>query len=296
MATPFSDIIRENTATINDLDLWIFTQRRAPLLPSHHREDLSQLLHTHFFYEIFIGVGGRVEIALGDSIISIDSGDVAIIPPGYTHLGLRIGEGRCVAFGFFGRRTAGGDGKTLYCELENILTATAPLIWRGAGEECRGLISLSTVKEPEGSPIPIFRLAEGLLRLAALPHETVGARSPDSRRVDHDVTRIACIEEMINSRFTMPYDPDALAASLYITRRHLDRIVRAHYGKTLRSLVNARRIRLAERLLTETDLTLSAIAERAGFGTSIAMKKAFLAENGISPREFREKGASATNG
>lgn len=289
MAAPFSDIIRENTATINDIDLWLFTHRGEALSRAPRAEDLSRLMHTHFYSEIFIGLGEGVEIAIGDSTIKLCGGDVAIIPPGYTHTGLSLAAGRFVAFGFFGRRASGSVGSSIYGEIEGILTATSPMIWRGAGESCRGLATLSVMSEPEGSPIPIFRLAETLFRLAALPCETVGNNSRDSRHADRDVMRITCIEEMINSRFTLPYDPDAIAASLYITRRHLDRIVRAHYGRTLRSLVNARRVNLAERLLAETDLSLIAIAERSGFGSTVAMKKAFVEELGLTPREIREK-------
>lgn len=53
------------------------------------------------------------------------------------------------------------------------------------------------------------------------------------------------------------------------------------------SAATSERVRLAQRLLEQTDLPVQRIAERAGFGSAIALRRHFSREVGTTPLEYR---------
>lgn len=59
----------------------------------------------------------------------------------------------------------------------------------------------------------------------------------------------------------------ALAARLGMTERHLRRLFAKHLGATPVAVAKTARVQRAKRLLTETDLAMTEIALRAGFGS-----------------------------
>ena len=100
--------------------------------------------------------------------------------------------------------------------------------------------------------------------------------------------RFLIIEETINNGYTERVDPDEVAARLYITRRHLDRIVRERYEKTLCDLILENRVKLARQLLLESDLSLELIAQKCGFPSVLSFKHGFAKIMGASPSEYRK--------
>lgn len=60
---------------------------------------------------------------------------------------------------------------------------------------------------------------------------------------------------------------EALAARVGIGARHLTRLFRRHLGATPMQVARTARVQRAKRLLTETDLPMTEIAHRAGFGS-----------------------------
>ena len=60
---------------------------------------------------------------------------------------------------------------------------------------------------------------------------------------------------------------ERLAARLGITARHLSRLFLRHWGATPSAVARTARVQRAKRLLTETDLPMTAIALQAGFGS-----------------------------
>ena len=59
----------------------------------------------------------------------------------------------------------------------------------------------------------------------------------------------------------------ALADRLGITARHLSRLFLRHWGATPSAVARTARVQRAKRLLSETDLPMTAIALQAGFGS-----------------------------
>ena len=80
------------------------------------------------------------------------------------------------------------------------------------------------------------------------------------------------------------------AADLGVTPTHLSRACRATCGRSALALLVDRRLYEARRLLRDTDLPVQTVARDTGFGSPAYFSRAFRAEIGTSPSEFRNAG------
>lgn len=78
-----------------------------------------------------------------------------------------------------------------------------------------------------------------------------------------------------------------LAQRLGVSVRHLDRVFLAELGTTPDRLARSRRVLLAKRLLTETGLPMTAVAEHAGFGSLRRFNTEMRTAYGMPPSKLR---------
>jgi LacI family transcriptional regulator len=76
------------------------------------------------------------------------------------------------------------------------------------------------------------------------------------------------------------------------SRSHLDRRFRAATGRTIHDEIARVRLQRVKQLLETTDLSLSQIADRAGFRHAEYMSYAFTRAEGLSPRAYRQRCAA----
>lgn len=80
-----------------------------------------------------------------------------------------------------------------------------------------------------------------------------------------------------------------LAARIGVGERHLRRIFQAEFGVSLLAYAQTQRLLLAKRLLTETQLPITAAALTAGFGSVRRFNAVFQQHYGLNPRCLRQK-------
>ena len=79
-----------------------------------------------------------------------------------------------------------------------------------------------------------------------------------------------------------------LAARVGLSARHLSRLFGAHLGTTPGNLARTRRVQLAKRLLDDTDLSMTAVAMHAGFGSLRRFNDQIVAAYGATPSQLRK--------
>ena len=94
--------------------------------------------------------------------------------------------------------------------------------------------------------------------------------------------------EIIWTRSHSPITDTDIAKQLDVSRFDLDTQFMAIRGHSVGQEINNCRVSRAQRLLTETDLSIEVIADLAGFPTSKQMRSVFLEDPGQSPNEYRE--------
>ena len=73
---------------------------------------------------------------------------------------------------------------------------------------------------------------------------------------------------------------------------YLNRLLKHYAGTTLHQAVLAERLKIAKRLLRETDLPISSVAEESGFSDRFQFCTVFRKQTGIPPTQYRKKAES----
>jgi LacI family transcriptional regulator len=119
------------------------------------------------------------------------------------------------------------------------------------------------------------------------PGEVVVRQSSDIVAVD-DV-RIARALQFIRQRASLGIGVNEVAREVALSRSMLERRMKAIIGRSPGEEIIRIRFSQVEQLLAQTDLTLDAIAEKAGFKHPQYMAEAFRKRLGVTPGEFRRR-------
>ncbi|REC94390.1 Ada metal-binding domain-containing protein [Kushneria indalinina] len=84
----------------------------------------------------------------------------------------------------------------------------------------------------------------------------------------------------------------ALAGRIGVSERHLRRLFRASFGVTMPEVARTRRLLLAKRLLSDTDLPVGEVALAAGFGSQRRLNALFQTFYRLSPSRLRRAGST----
>ena len=82
---------------------------------------------------------------------------------------------------------------------------------------------------------------------------------------------------------------ERLAERLGVTSRHLRRLFHQHLGASPLAVAHTQRLHFAKRLIDDTDMPMSHVAEAAGYGSVRRFNDTFRNTYGRSPRELRRR-------
>ena len=97
------------------------------------------------------------------------------------------------------------------------------------------------------------------------------------------------IEQQINLNYKKKTSIEDIANVLHMSRRQVDRIVHQIWGKTYASLILERRMLIAQKLLTKTNVPCANIAEQVGYTSYPGFYLAFRRYFGMTPEEMRNR-------
>lgn len=79
-----------------------------------------------------------------------------------------------------------------------------------------------------------------------------------------------------------------LADRLHVSRTWLNKQFAARHGMTVNTFLKQEQLACAKHLLATTNLSITAVAYRAAFGTRRSRHRAFVRETGVTPAEYRQ--------
>jgi AraC family transcriptional activator of pobA len=132
--------------------------------------------------------------------------------------------------------------------------------------------------EVQGQPLTLL-----LVTVARLTTDVAG----DLRSADEPL--LAAVFDVIAQRFREPISPSDVAAEVALTPGHLTTAVRRKTGRTVQQWLTERRMQVARRLLSETDLTVAAISRRVGHPDVSYFIKRFRIEHDATPAPWRRQ-------
>jgi LacI family transcriptional regulator len=103
---------------------------------------------------------------------------------------------------------------------------------------------------------------------------------------------VAAAIAFIHANFREPITVADVARESHVSRRRLQDLFLDHVGRTISQEITRCRLELAQRMLFESPLKISLIAEQCGLGSGVQMCKVFGRELKMSPKEYRQKNTS----
>lgn len=94
--------------------------------------------------------------------------------------------------------------------------------------------------------------------------------------------------DLINRCLNEKISITQIARSLHVSREHLSRVFKKGTGYSLKQYVLQRKIRMACKLLKETNMSIKQIAARLGFMDQANFSKTFQNHMDMTPRDFRK--------
>ncbi|WP_309118516.1 AraC family transcriptional regulator [Paenibacillus sp.] len=261
--------------------------------------------HGHDFVELVYVVRGRGRHRFDGASYDIHAGDVFIINPGETHAySVQPGDSMEIVNCLF---MPSFIPDSLLREL-NVTDAmdyfyVHPFLQRDQrfnhrlnlhGEDADNVLGLleSMLREQGGAgtgfaTILRLKLLE-LLILLSRYYKTIarGASSPSPRQQDRTMTArrlYGYMERNYDKKLTL----QSLSELFNISSRHLNRLIRRQYGKSVVDVLHDIRIGRAKRLLLDTDEKVISIAALVGYEDSSFFTRLFQRHVGCSPSRYR---------
>lgn len=92
----------------------------------------------------------------------------------------------------------------------------------------------------------------------------------------------------VDEHYTGPISLDSMARQLNASKFYLSRIFNSKLGTTFNLYVNDKRIKLAEYLLKNSELSVTEISYQSGFDSTRTFYRAFSNNHEITPSEYRK--------
>ncbi|MCB1279713.1 DNA-binding transcriptional regulator [Prosthecobacter sp.] len=174
----------------------------------------------------------------------------------------------------------GAENDNMLCETASPPLSSARLRGQAVGYEAARILDEWMKKKRIPKPGEQHLLAPGDIAVRQ-SSDIVAVEDP----------RIAAALRFIRQHATEQIDVTRVARETALSRSVLERRMKALIGRSPGEEINRIRFAAVEKLLTQTDLTLDAIAARCGFTHPQYMAEAFRNRTGITPGAFRKQRA-----
>ena len=236
-------------------------------------------LHLHPHMELFLVFSGEILVTVRDQERIMTAGTMAVVFPNEIHSYTALVSDVSAALVFWDLSYTGQEMNTLlmnhpvqpFLEIEQLHPNVLYLIMELIEEQ----------KKEEHSPVyaPLIQLL--LARL--LPSLTLQKnRSNDFPELTYQISNY------ISEHFHEPLTLGQLAQHLGISKSHLSHLFSEKMGQNFASYLSSIRLSSACRLLIETNLSVTDIAEKSGFESQRSFFRTFKSHFGVTPLKYRQ--------
>lgn len=268
------DLYPPFSISIGSWSVRVFRVNTSPRLRVSSRRELqAKWLHTHFAYEVFFVVDGKLELLTEQGSREF-SDSVVIIPPHLSHISIPEAESYCLLFSFDGSASIDRWLERGICSLP--MTA-----------EMAFYIRQLTRKTLEGTQESEWA-AEHLASLIFL--ELLHAVKPEHQSLPTGKSRhINAIDTCINRQLSEKLTLEAVADQVHLSPKQVSRILRQEYGSSFHQLLQNKRLANAVSLLKNTDMPIERIAVATFGASSNYFYAVFREKYGMTPLRYRKE-------
>ncbi|WP_438446083.1 helix-turn-helix domain-containing protein [Gorillibacterium sp. sgz5001074] len=247
--------------------------------------------HYHPAYEIYYLFSGERNYFIKDSAYPVHPGDLVIIDSAAVHKTSDMGvpNHERIVFYFepsYFEAYAPEERELLLSPFsKGIPVLRLNLQERLQVEELLRSLLVELQEQPPGYSLHVRHMTgELLLFTARQARREEEAPLYEPSPVQKKMTDIV---RHINAHYAEPLDLDSLSKQFYISKSHLSRVFKEITGFSFTEYVTTTRVKEAERLLRETETSITRISELTGFENFSHFGKIFKKLTGRSPRSYR---------
>jgi len=240
--------------------------------------------HHHPYHQLLFVLEGEGEIRIGGDVWRLTPNDAAIIVPLSVHSVLSSSKLTLLVLVF--------DEKALDGQLTDQLVQgyfrTSALIKPSgfSGSELRQLLR-KMLFEQAAEPSPLGQLALHI-QLSQLLLILARSRNAPSGGSGSNRLRAEKIKGHIDTHYYEQLTAGDIASKLGMSTRHVNNIFKERYELTPMQYLAEVRIRVAQKLLAETDKDIISICFEVGYDSVSTFYRSFKALVKMSPKSFRE--------
>ena len=250
--------------------------------------------HWHSALEIIMTVENDYDAVIGDTSYHIPLGSIMIIPPGEIH-SLTAPETGCrfvflIDLAPFSRFQGFSGIQSLLSQPMLITKSDYPAIYDDV-YNILGQIQNEYFSKNEFAELTICALLLNLfVKLGINRLENIDPFSNIRVYKQKEyVQKFNSVMEYIDSHYMDNLSLENIASSIGFSKYHFSRLFKQYTGYTFCAYISHRRIKVAEELLEQPDLSITEIALQSGFPSISTFNRLFKQQKGCTPSEYREK-------
>lgn len=252
--------------------------------------------HTHNALEIYFTLTDLPDVLLNDTVSSVSSGSLIVIPPHYVHQlfnqKLTTYERYIVTINSAWLSAVLGNESMLMSYASTTCPPQVISLSSAKFSKLRAMLNdyLQAYPSPNTSISSMVNLSDffSLLKnLDLLITEGIKKSSTGSLSVSQSQKTVNSIIAYINKHLTEPLTLDDIANEFFLNKDYIGRLFKDHTHATIGHYVSVQRAGLAASML-EDGLTVTEVQERLGFSSYAYFFKFFKKMTGISPSQYRK--------
>ncbi|MCH5259806.1 MAG: helix-turn-helix transcriptional regulator [Lachnospiraceae bacterium] len=260
----------------------------------YNDQNMNYNSHWHTALEIIVPVENWYDVTIEDQNYHVLPGEILIIPSGALHSLRAPQSGARFIYLFDVSTIAALHG---FSQIESIFTppqciskATHPQIYDDAYQLLMQMRD-DYFSEKDFAELSIFSLLLNLFVVIGTNHMNnlnfLSSMRPSKQRAY--TNKFHNVIEYIDTHYMYDLCLDDVAAAADFSKFHFSRLFKQYTGFTFCDYIRRRKIKAAEELLNQSDLTVTEVAMQSGFVSLSTFNRVFRQIKHCSPSEYREK-------
>lgn len=250
--------------------------------------------HRHNALEIIVPMENWYDATVDNRSYHVLPGEILIIPSGALHSLKAPQNGNRFIFLFDVSSIAALHG---FSQIESIFTppqciskASHPQIYDDAYQLLMQIRN-EYFGEKDFAELTIFSLLLNLFVLIGTNHlnslNFFSSMRPSKQKAY--INKFNTVMEYIDANYMSDLSLDVVAAAAGFSKFHFSRLFKQYTGFTFCDYIRHHKIKIAEELLNQSDLSVTEIAMQSGFVSLSTFNRVFRQLKNCSPTEYREK-------
>lgn len=250
--------------------------------------------HWHSALEIIVPVENWYGVIIKDEYYQVNPGEIFLIPPGELHSLKAPESGNRFIFLFdlsaFSHIHGFAGIQSILASPQHITRSGYPGIY---DDIYQLLVQMRTeyFGKSDFAELTIFSLLATLFVKLGTNHVYNVNLFPNMRvyKQKEYMDKFNSVMDHIDSHYMDELNLDDIASSIGFSKYHFSRLFKQYTGYTFCAYITHRRIKIAEDLLEQPELSITEVALQSGFPSISTFNRVFKQMKNCTPSEYREK-------